>query len=86
MVGLHSPGPLGYKFHRFLCLNCNYYLGYLTISHDSAGKYVAIHLILCINLVHFLNQAHAPYLKIDPVRIIGMRICVCVSEPKAINN
>ena len=34
----------------------------------------------------FLNQAHARFLKIDPVRIVGMRVCVCVSAPKAINN
>ena len=43
----------------------------------------------------FLNQAHAGlwpahtwFLKIDPVRIVGMRACVrvCVSAPKAINN
>ena len=33
---------------------------------------------------------HAWILKIDPVRIIGMRacmcVCVCVSAPEAINN
>ena len=40
MVGLHSPGPLGYKFHRSLCLKCNYYLDYLTLSYDSADKCV----------------------------------------------
>ena len=43
----------------------------------------------------FLNQARAGrrpayawFLKIDPVRIVGMRACVrvCVSAPKAINN
>ena len=49
----------------------------------------------------FLNQAcagcrptRAWFLKIDPVRIVGMRVrvcvcvcvCVCVSAPKAINN
>ena len=41
----------------------------------------------------FLNQACAGlqpvliwFLKIDPVRIIGMRVCVCVSAPEAINN
>ena len=33
---------------------------------------------------HFLNQARAWFLKIDPVRIVGMR--VCVSAPEAINN
>ena len=34
-----------------------------------------------------LNQARAWFLKIDPVRIVGMRICVCVcvSAPEAIN-
>ena len=38
-----------------------------------------------------LNQAHAGhrsartwFLKIDPVRIVG--VCVCVSAPEAINN
>ena len=43
----------------------------------------------------FLNQARAGleparawFLKIDPVRIAGMRVrvCVCVSMPEAINN
>ena len=27
---------------------------------------------------YFLNQARAWFLKIDPVRIVGMRVCVCV--------
>ena len=42
---------------------------------------------------YFLNQArtgHRParawFLKIDPVRIVGMRACVRVSAPEAINN
>ena len=42
---------------------------------------------------HFLNQARAGlwparawFLKIDPVRIIGMSVHVCVSAPQAINN
>ena len=32
--------------------------------------------------------ARAWFLKIDPVRIVGMRacVCVCVSAPEAINN
>ena len=41
----------------------------------------------------FLNQAHASlwpahawFLKIDPVRIVGMRVHVCVSAAEAINN
>ena len=41
----------------------------------------------------FFNQAraglwpvHAWFLKIDPVRIVGMRACVCVSTPEAIDN
>ena len=41
----------------------------------------------------FLNQARAGlwpacawFLKIDPVWIVGMRVCVCVSAPEAINN
>ena len=50
-------------------------------------------------LLLFLNQAHtghglarAWFLKIDPVWIIGMHVCVCVcvcvcvSAPEAINN
>ena len=44
---------------------------------------------------YFLNQVragHRPvcawFLKIDPVQIVGMRVCacVCVSAPEAINN
>ena len=55
--------------------------------------------ILCTldNINHkFLNQARAGrsawFLKIDPVRIVSMRVrvcmcvCVCVSAPEAINN
>ena len=41
----------------------------------------------------FFNQARAVrsparawFLKIDPVRIVGMRVCVCVSAPEATNN
>ena len=36
----------------------------------------------------FLDQARAWFLKIDRVRIFGMRACVrvCVSAPEAINN
>ena len=40
----------------------------------------------------FLNQARAGrsawFLKIDPVRIVGMCVCVCVcvSAPEATNN
>ena len=34
----------------------------------------------------FLNQARAWFLKIDPVWIVGMRVCVCVSAPEAIIN
>ena len=38
----------------------------------------------------FLNQAHRPahawFLKIDPVQIVGIRVHVCMSAPKAINN
>ena len=30
--------------------------------------------------------ARAWFLKIDPVRIVCMRACVCVSAPEAINN
>ena len=33
-----------------------------------------------------LRAAHAWFLKIDPVRIVGMRVHVCVSAPEAINN
>ena len=51
------------------------------------------HLVTQVQL--FLNQAraghkpvHAWFLKIDPVRIVGMHACVrvCVSAPEAINN
>ena len=39
-----------------------------------------------IDTTVFLNQAHAWFLKIDSVRIVGMRVCVCVSVSEAINN
>ena len=29
-----------------------------------------------------LNQVHAWFLKIDPVRIVTMCVCMCVSAPK----
>ena len=32
------------------------------------------------------RPARAWFLKIDPVRIVGMRVCVCVSAPEATNN
>ena len=28
-------------------------------------------------ITSFLNQTHAWFLKIDPVQIVGMRVCVC---------
>ena len=38
----------------------------------------------------FLNQVHAWFLKIEPVRIVCLcvcvSVCVCVSTPEAINN
>ena len=41
-------------------------------------------------VLKFLNQARTWFLKIDPVRIVGMHVrvcaCVCVSAPEAINN
>ena len=52
----------------------------LSISHF-------IQVLLILNQVHTSHMpAYAWFLKIDPVRIIGMRVCVCVSTPKAINN
>ena len=36
--------------------------------------------------VMFLNQARTWFLKIDPMQIVGMRVFLCVSAPKAINN
>ena len=32
------------------------------------------------------RPARSWFLKIDPVRIVGMRVCVCVSTPEATNN
>ena len=44
-------------------------------------------------ILELLNQVHAGlwparawFLKIDPMRIVGIRVCVCVSVPEAINN
>ena len=46
--------------------------------------------VLLFMTVNFLNQACAWFLKIDPVWIVSMRVClsvcVCVPAPKAINN
>ena len=39
---------------------------------------------LMVKIDKFLNQARAWFLKIDPVWIVGMR--VCVSAPEAIND
>ena len=30
------------------------------------------------NIYKFFNQACAWFLKVDPVRIVGMHVCVCV--------
>ena len=49
----------------------------------------------CKQTDKLLNQAGAWFLRIDPVRIVGMRVCVCVlcvcvyvcvSTSEAINN
>ena len=56
-----------------------------------------IYMQLTVKQFKFLNKAHAGllparawYLKIDPVQIIGMRVCtcvcVCVAVPKAVND
>ena len=48
--------------------------------------------VICINLKLSLifNQEHACFLKIDPVWVVGMHVCVCVcvcvSAPEAISN
>ena len=43
---------------------------YTTVGH-------VLHVILGICML-FLNQARARFLKIDPVRIVDMHVCVCV--------
>ena len=47
-------------------------------------------LALCLLLNFYTRQApaRARFLKIDPVRIVGMhvRVCMCVSTPEVINN
>ena len=43
-------------------------------------------LMLLWDFIYFLNQVRAWFLKIDPVRIVSMCACVCVSVPEAINN
>ena len=47
---------------------------------NQAGSYYII------TSAYLLNQARAWFLKIDPVRIVGMCVCVCVSAPEATNN
>ena len=56
------------------------------------SMYIAIGLILLTNK-QFLNQArtglwpaHAWFLRIALSANVGMRVCVCVSAPEAINN
>ena len=44
---------------------------------------------LFLNLEHASRRpVHAWFVKIDPVRIVGVHacVCVCVSAPEAINN
>ena len=57
---------------------------FVTIKYHDDSKIFYDNTILS----KFLNQVHAWFLKIDPVRIVGMRVCVCVcvSAPEAINN
>ena len=60
------------------------------INHVSTN-YAKVHfdnisLVLNVASIPFLNQARTWFLKIDPVQIIGMCVCVCVSVPEAINN
>ena len=70
--------------------------------HTHAHSYTHTYIIQCCNCIMklffllLLNQAraslpaHAWFLKIDPVRTVGMRVrvcaCACMSTPEAINN
>ena len=56
------------------------YLEYVTKSH------IAMHTILLNQARAGSRPARAWFLKIDPVWIVCMHVCVCVSAPEAINN
>ena len=67
-----------------------------SVGHPTGCSSVCPHTsdVLLLLLLLLLNQecrlSHAWFLKIDSVRIIGMRVrvcvCVCVSVPEAVNN
>ena len=45
------------------------------------------HLIGVTQIVYLEAHKTSPWFqKIDPMQIIGMRVCVCVSAPEAIHN
>ena len=56
------------------------------ILRDNAANMVAGMNYANLKLRASLRLLHAWFLKIDPVRIVGMCVCVCVSAPEAINN
>ena len=61
---------------RLLVVAYSLYTNYLELVTKG---HIATHTIL-------LNQAHTWFLKIDPVRIVGMRACVSATKAVIINN
>ena len=65
----------------------------LTEDKDQSTEYIGVPPPCIYHLQKIIfNQVHASrrptrasFLKIDPVWIVGMRVYVCVSAPKAIN-
>ena len=72
-----------------LCYYCTKEYTLCSMKHSCLhGRSIVFRFIIC-----FLNQVHAGhrparawFLQIDPMRIIGMHVHVCVPASKAINN
>ena len=53
-----------------------------TLKQVPSNRHIANNTTTQLHITSFLNQARAWFLRIDPVRIVGMRVrvrvCVCV--------
>ena len=95
----HKIHQVSYILHLLTLVITDAVIAVEVVSH---WQHFRIALLCTISMEHLnillmqsalLNQvrasrrsAHAWFLKIDPVWIMSMCVCVCVSAPKAINN